>query len=329
MEKTKSENLKLGFFVILGTVLFLIAVYFIGARQNMFGNTIEVSTVFKNVNGLQEGNNVRFSGINVGTVSELEIINDTTIKVYMALEQKIAKHMRKNAVASVGSDGLVGSMIVNIAPGKGKADLVAQGDELRSNSKVTTEEVMGTLNKVGENADLLTEDLLKTIRSLNRGGGALGRLLNDTVMGADLHRTIINIKNTTAQAEQAIQELNGMVQQMNLRESTAGALLSDTVSGGKMRNIIANLETSSAEIKKMAVDMNSVVGQIRNGNGAINYLTTDTTLVNTLENTMQNVEQGVERFNQNMEALKHNFLFRGYFRKMERKKEKEAEQNEE
>jgi phospholipid/cholesterol/gamma-HCH transport system substrate-binding protein len=329
MEKTKSENLKLGFFVILGTVLLLVAIYLIGARQNMFGNTIKVSTVFKNVNGLQKGNNVRFSGINVGTVNELEIINDTTIKVYMALEKKIAEHIRKDAIASIGSDGLVGSMIVNIMPGKGKAGFVAQGDELKSDSKVTTEEVMGTLNKVGENADLLTEDLLKAIRSLNKGGGTLGRLLNDTLMGADLQRTIVNIKNTTEQAERTIRELNGMLEQINLRESTAGALLGDTISGGKMRNIIANLEISSIEIKKMAKDMNSVVGEISTGNGAINYLATDTTLVNTLEHTMQNVDQGMERFNQNMEALKHNFFFRGYFKKMERERKSEAEQNEE
>ncbi len=323
MAKSKSENLKLGIFVVLGIALLLVASYLIGSRQNMFGDTFPLSVVFKNANGLQGGNNVRFSGIDVGTVNEIEMVNDTTIRVHMIITKKMQQHIKKDATATIGSDGLVGSMIINIDPGKGSAGLVAPGDELQSFSKVATQDMMNTLNVTNENAALLTEDLLKITRQLTLGKGTLGILLNDTTMAANLGRTLVGLKNTSEQANETISELNSIIGNIDFEESTAGVLLTDTVSAGKIRNVIANLETSSIEIKEMSKDLNSVVGEIKGGKGVINYLATDTLLVDQLENTMRNVDQGVERFNENMEALKHNFLTRGYFKKLKKQEKTE------
>ncbi len=328
MAKAKLENLKLGLFVVLGTILLLVAAYLIGNRQNMFEKTFPVTAVFKNASGLQNGNNVRFSGINVGTVNKIEMVNDTTIRVHMIIAEKIQRHIKRDAVATIGSDGLVGNMLINIIPGEGNAPLIQAGDELETYSKVATQDMMNTLNTTNENAALLTADLLKVSRSLTQGEGTFGRLLNDTVMAADLQQTLANLKNTSNQANSTFYELNKIIRSINFEESTAGVLLSDSLSARKMQNVIANLESSSIEIEKMARDLNSVVGEMKEGSGAISFLATDTLFVNQLENTMRNVDQGVERFNENMEALKHNFLTRGYFKKQERQEKKEARENE-
>ncbi|NHF59602.1 MCE family protein [Flavobacteriaceae bacterium TP-CH-4] len=324
MAKTTLENLKLGIFVVLGTVLLLVASYLIGNRQNMFGRTFPVTAVFKNANGLQNGNNVRFSGISVGTVNKIEMVNDTAIRVHMIIEEKMKPHIKKDAVAMIGSDGLVGSMLVNIVPGSGNAPVIQPGDELQSYSKVATQDMLSTLNVTNENAALLTSDLLKVTQSLIRGEGTLGRLLNDTLMASELQQTISNLKYTSNQANTAISELNEIIASIDFEESAAGVLLSDTVSGGKMRNIIGNLETSSTEIEKMVLDLNSVVKELKEGDGALPYLTKDSLLVGQLENTMRNIEQGTERFNENMEALKHNFLTRRYFKRQEKQRVKES-----
>ena len=323
MRKTTSQSLKLGIFVFLGTLLLLVAAYLIGNKQNMFEKTFSISAIFKSAGGLQKGNNVRFSGINVGTVNKIEMINDTTIQVHMKLEEKMLRHMHKDAIASIGSDGLVGSMIVNIVPGEGTAPYIASGDELTSYSKVATQDMMNTLNTTNENAALLTADLLKVTRALTRGEGTLGRLLNDTIMATDLQRIIINLKNTSNNADQMVTALNGMVKQIDLKESVAGVLFNDTVSANQMRHIIENLETSSTEIEKMSQDLNTVIAGIKKGDGALHYFTQDTAFVNQLNRTMRNIEQGTDRFNENMEALKHNFLTKGYFRKLQKMKEKE------
>ena len=118
MKKSNSQKISLGLFIILSTLFLIMALYYIGNRQNLFGKTFKISAVFNNVNGLILGNNVRYSGINVGTVKNINMINDTTICVDMIIEDKFLKHLKKNVVAGISSDGLVGSMVINIAPKK-------------------------------------------------------------------------------------------------------------------------------------------------------------------------------------------------------------------
>ncbi len=327
MSKTAIENLKLGIFVVLGTALLLIAAYLIGNRQNMFTRNITVSAVFKNANGLQNGNNVRFSGINVGTVSKIEMVNDTTIQVFMIIQEKMQNHIRKDAVAMIGSDGLVGSMLVNIVPGQGDAAFIDEGDELESYSKIATQDMLSTLNVTNENAALLTEDLLKVSRAMTRGKGVLGRLLNDTAMAGNLEQTLTNLRKVSEKANSALSHLDEIIESVDMEESAAGVLLNDTVSATRMRSIISNLETSSREIDNMTRDLGKVVHGLKDGDGLVNYIAKDTTLVRQLENTMQQIEQGTERFNQNMEALKHNFLTRGYFRRLEREQRRQEKEN--
>ncbi len=328
MNKTTSEKIRLGIFVLIGTVLLLFGAYQIGNQENLFGDTITIHAVFINVNGLQKGNNVRYSGINIGTVDRIEMENDTAIRVSMLIQQKMRHHIKTNAIAAIGSDGLVGSMVVNVVPGEGNAALIRADDEIQSLSKIATADMLSTLNVTNENAAMLTQDLLKVTASLNKGEGTLGLLLNDTVMGNDLKQTLTNLEFMSRAANTTITELNKMVRQFDTKESVAGILLSDSLSGEKMRNVISHLETSSMEIEKMSKDLNAVMGEVKDGKGAVNYLTTDTVLVDQLQHTMKNVDQGVERFNENMEALKHNFLTRGYFKKQEKKKKKEAKKQE-
>ena len=75
--------------MVLGTILFLAAIYFVGNKQNIFGNTMTLKAVFGNVNGLQKGNNVRYAGIDIGTVKQIEMVNDSTIVVEMLIEKKM------------------------------------------------------------------------------------------------------------------------------------------------------------------------------------------------------------------------------------------------
>ncbi|MFD0863784.1 MlaD family protein [Sungkyunkwania multivorans] len=322
MTKSTSKKIQLGIFVVLASVFLVIAAYMIGNNQDMFSKTFSINTVFSNVNGLQIGNNVRFSGINVGTVKAIEMENDTTIRVRMSIEEKMQSHIKKDAIATIGSDGLVGNMIINIIPGKDSEESIQAGDEIVSYSRIGTEDMLSTLSVTNENAAILTADLLKVTQSLTRGKGTMGRLLNDTVMANDLQQTILNLKHASSEANSAIKELNDIIKEINFKESIAGVLLSDSITGEKVQSIVSNLETSSVEIDKMSKSLNSIVTDMKDGHGAVNYLSKDTTLVGQLGRTMQNIEEGTARFNENMEALKHNFLFRRYFRKLEKEQKK-------
>ena len=69
-------KIRLGLFIIGGLVIFVFAIFLIGKQKNLFNPVFKLTTTFNNISGLQVGNNIRFSGINVGTVDNINIIND-------------------------------------------------------------------------------------------------------------------------------------------------------------------------------------------------------------------------------------------------------------
>lgn len=323
MKKTGAQKLRLGIFVIIGTILFVMGVYFIGQKQNMFEKTFTINAYFQNVNGLQKGNNVRYSGINIGTVKAIEMVNDSTIKVAMNIKEKIINHIKKDAIATIGSDGLVGNMIINIVPGTSNAVMITNGDTIESYSKIGTDDILSTLSVTNENAALLTADLLKITNAIIEGKGTLGVLINDTIMAKDLKRSITNLRIASQGASNSINELNGLITSLKSNDETIfGMLLNDTISGQKLKSIVSHLETSGIEIESVVSSINTAVNDINSGEGALNYIVKDTTLVNNLKSTLNNINEGTDKFNQNMEALKHNFLFKGYFRKLERQEKR-------
>ncbi|MCK0109478.1 MlaD family protein [Flavobacteriaceae bacterium S0825] len=326
MKNTNSQKLRLGLFVITGTVLFIVGVYLIGQRQNMFKKTFTISAYFQNVNGLQNGNNVRYSGIDIGTVKDITMINDSTIKVEMSIDEKIITHIKKDAIATIGSDGLVGNMILNIVPGNGHSDIISNGDTIESYSKIGADDILSTLSVSSENAAILTSDLLKITTAMLKGKGTVGLLLNDTIMAQDLKQSVTNLKLASRSATNTINELNTIISSLKTNDETVlGMLMNDTISGEKLKNIVGHLETSSIEIENVLSSINATVEDFNSSDeGAYNYILKDTSLVNSLKTTLKNINEGTDKFNQNMEALKHNFLTRGYFRKLERQEKREA-----
>ena len=323
MEKTASQKIRLGLFVIIGLSLFVLTIYFIGSKQQMFGKTEPLTAVFDNVSGLQLGNNVRYSGINVGTVRGIEIVNDSTINVEMEIDRTVFPHIKKNAVATIGSDGLVGSVIINIIPGKGEALPVQPGDIIKSNNRIRTDDMLSTLNVTNENAAQLTADLLKITNDINKGKGTIGVLLRDSAMSNDLKATIHNLKITSEKTSQTMDNLNRQIAGLDHKDNVIG-VLKDTVVGNKIRHIVTNLDSSSQEITKVVANLNTTISNAKDGKGAINYLSNNPKLVKQIDSTMTNINQASQKLNENLEALKSNFLFRGYFKKQEKAKKKAA-----
>ena len=267
---------------------------------------------------------MRYSGINVGTVKHIQMLNDTVINVEMVLEEKMIHHIKKDAIATIGTDGLVGNMIVNIIPGDQGNLAIEEGDVIKSFTKIGTNEMLNTLNTTNENAALLTSKLLNIANEITEGKGTLGMLITDTIMSKNLIETVNYLKLTSMEANKTIKELNGLIKQVDLENSLAGVVLNDTVSAQQLRHTVVNLEQSSQDIQTVLGNLNTTIEQIKDGKGAVNYLSTNEELVEELKDIINNINEGTDKFNQNMEALKHNFLTRSYFRKLERE-EKKAE----
>ncbi len=323
-KKSDSHKTRVGLFIVLGTIILVAALYFIGKRQHIFSKNIEVYAVFHNVNGLQLGNNVRYSGINIGTVGNIEMVGEGAIVVKMLVDEKTGAFIKKDAIATIGSDGIVGSMVVNILPGDKNLPVITAGDTIPTNSKVGMDDMLTTLSVTNENAALLTADLLKITKQVLEGEGALGALLTDAEMTKDIKATLHNLKKTTDGADRLIGSLNYKFSKIDMEESAVGVLLNDTIVGNQVEQMITNLEQSSMTITEATQQLETMISEINTAESTFNYLTKDETLPKTIDATMQEINEASQKLNENMEALKHNFLFRGYFRKQERLKRKQA-----
>jgi phospholipid/cholesterol/gamma-HCH transport system substrate-binding protein len=340
MGKEKTNTAKLGLFVTIALVLFTVAVYYIGNTQNIFGDTFIISTTFENVNGLQTGNNVRYSGINVGIVDRLVIVNDSTIRVDMKLQEEVNEFLKKNAIASIGTDGLVGNMIVNIIPGIGNSSPVENGDKIESFTRVEAGEMLNTLGNTTENIALLTLNLLEISENINNGKGSIATLLNDPEMANDFQLAIRNLRYSA----QHINTLSGQIQKsmdsINQGNGILGYLLNDTTFELQINQLTAgldtlirsrtvpimdNLEQSSEDIAITSAGLKKIIQEIDLNQGLAGSILRDTTIAIDLKETMHNLNEGTDRFNENMEALKHNFLFKKYFKKEEKRRKKELE----
>ncbi|MBK8624949.1 MAG: MCE family protein [Saprospiraceae bacterium] len=334
MDKSLNKVLKLGIFIIVGTILFIAGVYFIGEKQNMFGNTYNIYAVFNNINGLKPGNNVRYSGINVGTVKEIVMVSDTVIVVKIAIVKEITKHIKTDAKCAITSDGLVGSMIINILPGHKSEMNIAKGDTIRSFTRIRTEEMLQTLSVTNENAALLTGELLAITKEISAGKGIVGSMLKDTLLTKDLREIVHHLKITSKASSSTINQLNKILTSIDKKDNLVG-MLRDTSVANKVKNIITNVEKSSRELDKVIdhLDLtihnaNQTITNVKDGKGAINYLSNDPSLVTKIDQTIGHLDSTViqinnagEKLNENLEALKNTWLLRKYFKNQEKEKE--------
>ncbi|MBC7695655.1 MAG: MCE family protein [Burkholderiales bacterium] len=197
MKNSNGNKIRLGVFVSIGLALFIIAVYFIGDKQQLFNETFKISGIFKDVSGLQVGNNVRFSGITIGVVENIEIVSDTAVKVDFSIDDNTRKFIKKDAKITIGSDGLMGNKVAIIIPGTQAKKQVQNNDYLITTIPVSIDEIMVNLKVTTANAANITEDLAVLMESLSSGKGTIGKLLMDTVFAKNIDQTLVNIKQGT------------------------------------------------------------------------------------------------------------------------------------
>jgi phospholipid/cholesterol/gamma-HCH transport system substrate-binding protein len=197
MEKSLNNKFKLGIFVLIGLGIFVFAIFWIGRQKHLFDQTFPVSSVFSRVSGLQVGNNVRFAGINVGTVDGIAILNDTAVRVDLLIKSSVREFIHEDGYAVIGSEGLMGDRIVNIFSGTPQSRPIKDGFTLTSYDPVETDEIMGNLKVTTDNAAVITDQLAEIMIKVNSGQGTLGKLIQDSTLANDFRNTVSNLKQGT------------------------------------------------------------------------------------------------------------------------------------
>ena len=189
-----SFKIRLGLFVLVGIGLFILAIFIIGKQKNLFNPVFKLSTIFYNVSGLQVGNNVRFSGINVGTVDKISIISDSTVQVDMLIRNDVKRFVKSDCIVAIGSEGLIGDRLLIITQGSADTTLVKHKQFLASAEPVETDAIMASLEVTAGNAEIISEELAAIMIQINSGKGTLGRLIQDPKIASDINETISNLK---------------------------------------------------------------------------------------------------------------------------------------
>ena len=202
---TQKFKIRLGLFIAGGIALFIIAIFIIGKQKNMFNPVFQVSANFYNISGLQVGNNVRFSGINVGTVDNITIINDSTVQVEMVIQKRLNQFIKINSVVSIGSEGIIGDKYIIISQGGTKSTLAKDGQKLTSIEPIETDAVLASLVITAKNAEIITQDLSEIMYKINSGNGTLGRLIEDSTIAENINKTIINLKKSSKGLDENMQ----------------------------------------------------------------------------------------------------------------------------
>lgn len=195
-------KVRLGIFVSLGLLILFIIIFFIGTNQNLFSSKFKISTNFGNVSGLQVGGQVRFSGISVGTIENIEIINDSTVNVIASIDSDVKKFIKKDSKASIASEGVIGDRILTISQGSTNSPEIKDGARIESFEPVEFDDILSSIQVTAENAEIITDELAMLLSDINDGEGTIGKLMNDEDMARDLDKTMENLRKSSKGLEE-------------------------------------------------------------------------------------------------------------------------------
>lgn len=321
MASKPSDHIKLGLFVLAGSMLLIVGLYMLGSKRNLFRSTVEIGTHFHNAGGLRPGNNVRYAGINVGTVEGVRILNDTSVLVTMAIREQDAGYIRDNAVASLGSDGLMGNKLVNIAPGEGTGSAIVDGSMLGSSIPLDTDQMMRTLDRTNVNMAAITDDLKLLSERLTKPGGMV-HMLSDSVLAMDMRRSIIDLQRSVDHVRSATANVDAMLADVKAGKGALGMLVSDPATEQQVRDGLTTMLRMADTLAHASAQVDRFAESLNTPGGMAYTLAHDTAAANDVRRTMANLEKSSATLEENLRALQRNFLFRKYFREKEREERK-------
>jgi phospholipid/cholesterol/gamma-HCH transport system substrate-binding protein len=311
------QNVLLGAFVLGGIILLLSAIFYLGKENSVFSRTFEVSAVFKNVEGLKEGDNVWLSGVKIGTVKRVQIISEGQVIVTLNLKDKQNEFIKKNATAFVGSDGLVGNKIVIIKPGDA-AEQIHDHDTINSFSPTDTQELFNLAKEVGTNTKTITDDMKLITAKMTRGEGVLGELLQEGELSKEIRQLVASLNAAGRNTNQVTEEMKKLANEVNNGDGLMTKLIKDSSYAVTFGDALTNMKKVSENAKVMSEQLKEVTTKMNSSNNALGVLLADTAFANKLKNTLDNAQTASVKLDENMEALQHNFLLKGYFKKQEK-----------
>ncbi|GAC1424201.1 MAG: hypothetical protein NVS1B13_08860 [Flavisolibacter sp.] len=315
----KSRAVTVGVFVAIGITIFIAAILALGGQRKTFANTITVRSVFDDVNGLQSGSNVWFAGVKIGTVKKIQFNEVGKVNVWLNIEEKSKKYIHKDAKAKIGTDGLIGNKIIVLYGGSPEVPEIREGDDISVQKSFGMDDMFNTFQSNNKNLLDITENFKSISRGLAGGKGTMGKLLNDDLIANDIQSTLAILKRASFNAQALTASLSDYANKLNKKGSLTNSLVTDTVIFSRLKSASYKIDEITNTANRIAEKINLATDSFNKGlnspNSPAGVLLHDKQTADNIKVTLKNLQSSSSKLDQDLEALQHNFLLRGFFRK--------------
>ncbi len=304
-----------GIFSIIGVLIFIAAVLTLGGQRKVFVRTISVRAYFEEISGLQEGNNIWYEGVNIGTVQKIALAANKKVEITLHIEKTAADYIHNDVQAKIGSDGLIGNRIVLLTGGGLASPVLQEGDIIKTEKFQSTDELLAILQKNNLNLLEITSNFKTVSRRLANADGTLGKLVsNDSLM-----RTFQSVAGIVQQASENTRKLSSHLEhyaaQLQTKGSLANDLVTDTIIFTSIRATLNQLQSVAGKLGSVTTDIKIASQGLNDTSAAVGNLLHSKETNEDVKQTLKSLKAASEKLDKDLEALQHNFLLRGFFRK--------------
>ncbi len=316
MKNRQKKAFRVGLFIFAALMILVLTIYFIGSKDNLFTTKTYVTSSFKDIRGVVVGNNVRFSGINVGTVNNIEMTSDTSVVLTLAISNKYSKHIYKNSIVEISQDGIMGSKLLSISSGTADFGSIEDGDQLHAKYGIDLENMLGEARDMMVQANDAVSSLKSIAQKIDTGEGDIGRLINDNTLTSELAITTQRLNSTLANVDQISRKINTgngdlarLINNNELTENTYSVLSNLNQAADRTNQVVTNLETTT--------------NSINSGDGPVNLLLNSRQTAQNIDTTIIKVQNSLSEFDKTAKAIQDSWIVRLFSKK--KKKDQEAQ----
>jgi len=301
----RSSLIRVGLFVVLGGAAMVVGVFLVGKEEGLFRESFRVTSYFTTIEGLRAGAAVRLAGVDIGIVDKITITPEKNkVRVDMKLRKKVQSFIRKDSFAAIEQEGLVGSKYVALSVGTDIAGEAVDGDVLLSKEPFRFTAIIEDAQGMIANTRKATEEFTKILAAVNAGHGTMGKLITDE----DVYNAM---KRATAQADTSLRKT--AEEFSNIPKFISG--VSENLYG-----VTKNISKLISDVDSTVVNARDVLARLNQGQGTLGALLIERNVYDSMLVIVhkgiamaEEARDGASRFNENMEALRHNWFFKGYF----------------
>ena len=308
MKNQTNKALRVGLFVFTALAIFITIIYLIGSKDNLFKTKTTITTSFNDIRGVVVGNNVRFSGINVGKVSDINVVSDKEVVLELSIVKEYARFIYKDALVEINQDGLMGSKLINITSGHSSAGKIEEGTHLKGKEGIDIENMLYEVHDILVEAGDAVASLKSIAGKIDSGEGDLAKLVNDDALSTELTATSRQLNTTLATVEQ-------ITKNITTGEGDIARLINSNELTSQAHQLLGNLNEAVEKTHRVAENLETTSRQINYGEGAVNLLLNNKNTAQNIDTTILKLQNSLNEFDKTARAVQNSWLIQLFSRK--------------